>query len=447
MLLLELIADALAVIACGIAAAQTLGFLALGWMACVLAALLAWQFKRIRWYGLTLLWFPGAVGFLLTNAEPLTRAWGAILGMFGFYSMWSVLQARDEDSNAGWWASALLVIWQPSSWALLGIVFLAAQATTRWRSQLAPARGAVQHSSLKRWLGVTALAVMVFTLSLLLPSPAPWRVQDILLPRLEVDIPKAGFSSLQTDLSPRGAAAPSINFDPRPIVFGILGIGAFMLLQTRFQKSRGQVIFQESKSIKKPKTKFDLVFVFVLASVLVMLFIIWTIRTFSSRSIPVHLPDTPNWVSGVLILLFVLGMIVPIWFWLRAYLAKRAFKPLEIITFAGKKRPALELPDNRVRAAYALWLRLLFDLELPRETSETPFEFSRRVTVHHPSLRDATQTLTEAYERVRYGSSVLESDALKAEEALIDWRSSIKLEQIGDRATSLTLEKPASLLD
>ena len=234
MLLLELIADTLAVAACGIAAAQTLGFLALGWMACVLAALLAWQFKRLRWYGLTLLWFPGMIGFLFTNADPLTRAWAAILGILGFYSLWCVLQARDEDSNAGWWAAALLVIWQPSSWALLGIVFLAAQATTRWRSQLAPARGAVQHSSLNRWLGVTVLAVMVFTLSLLLPSPAPWRVQDVLLPRLEVDLPKSGFSSLQSDLSPRGIAAPSINFDPRPIVFGILTIGALMLSSANF---------------------------------------------------------------------------------------------------------------------------------------------------------------------------------------------------------------------
>ena len=447
MLLLELIADTLAVAACGIAAAQTLGFLALGWMACVLAALLAWQFKRLRWYGLTLLWFPGMIGFLFTNADPLTRAWAAILGILGFYSLWCVLQARDEDSNAGWWAAALLVIWQPSSWALLGIVFLAAQATTRWRSQLAPARGAAQHSSLNRWLGVTVLAVMVFTLSLLLRSPAPWRVQDVLLPRLEVDLPKSGFSSLQSDLSPRGIAAPSINFDPRPIVFGILAVGALMLLQTRFQKSRGQVITRASKYNKKPKAKFDLVFVFVIASVLVMMFIVWTIRTFSSRSIPVHLPTAPNWVSGVLIALFVLGMIVSIWFWLRAYLAKRALKPLEIITFAGKKRAALELPENRVRAAYALWLRLLFDLELPRETSETPFEFSRRVTVHHPSLRGATQTLTEAYERVRYGSSVLESDALKAEEALIDWRTSVQPDQTEDRVTSLTLEKPASLLD
>jgi hypothetical protein len=178
-----------------------------------------------------------------------------------------------------------------------------------------------------------------------------------------------------------------------------------------------------------------------------MLFIVWTIRTFSSHGIPLHLPTAPNWVSGVLILLFVIGMIVPIWLWIRAYLANRALKPLEIITFANKKRNLLELPKNRVRAAYALWLRLLFDLELPRNNSETPDEFSRRVTVHHPSLRDATKTLTEAYERVRYGSVVLESDALKAEEALDEWRSSILPDQTEDRATSLTLEKPASLLD
>ena len=447
MLLLELITDTLAVTACGVSAAQTLGFRSLGWMACVFVALLAWQFKRLRWYGLTLLWCPGMIGFLATQADPLTRAWGAILGMLGFYALWCVLQARDEDSHSGWWAAALLVIWQPSSLALLGITFLAAQATTRWRSQLAPARGAARHSSPSRWLGVAALAGTVFVLSLLLPSPAPWRVQDILLPSLDLNVPKAGFSSLQTDLSPRVAAAQGLNFDPRPILVGILALGALMFLQTRFQRMRGQVSISEIKTKKKPKAKFDLVFVFVIASVLVMMLIAWTIRTFSSRTIPVHLPTAPNWVSAGLVLIFVLGITASLWFWVRAYLAKRALKPLEIITFPGKKRGALELPENRVRAAYALWLRLLFDLELPRETSETPFEFSRRVSVHHPTLREATRVLTEAYERVRYGSSLLESDALKAEEALEDWRSSVQPNQTDGRATSLTLEKPASLLD
>jgi Domain of unknown function (DUF4129) len=439
--------DALAVIACGIAAAQTLGLHPLGWVACVLFGLMAWQFKRTRWYGLTLLWCPGVIGFLASNTDPLTRAWAALLGMFGFYAIWCVLRAGDENSSTGWWTAALLVIWQPSSFALLGITFLAAQATTRWRLGLAPARGAAQHSSIQRWLDVATLALAVFASSLLLPAPAAWRVQDILLPRLELTVPKTSSSFPQADFSARTVPFELGRFDPRPIVIGILILGAVLLAQSqtrsRFGKSLGLAVSQK----KKPKAKFDWLLVFVLASVLVMLFVFWTIRTLSSRVIPLQVPTMPAWFSSVLILIFALSLVAALFYWVRIFLAKRAFKPIEPISFPGKRRNVLELPENRVRAAYALWLRLLDELELPRDGAETPFEFSRRVSVHHPNLREATQVLTEAYQRVRYGSSMTETDALRAEEALLEWRSSVVLAPTDDRVTSLTLEKPLSLLD
>jgi hypothetical protein len=155
----------------------------------------------------------------------------------------------------------------------------------------------------------------------------------------------------------------------------------------------------------------------------------------------------PNWFSSVLIVVFAAGLIVSVVHWIRVFLAKRNLKTIDIIQFSRKQPKSLELPENRVRAAYALWLHFLEALELPREKVETPFEFSRRVTVHHPNLRDATNALTQAYERVRYGSSILESDALKAEEALLEWRSSIVQTSNDDRATSLTLEKSVRLLD
>jgi Domain of unknown function (DUF4129) len=446
MLLLEF-SDALAVMACGIAAAQTLGLHPIGWVACVLFGLLSWQFKRTRWYGLTLLWGPGVIGFLASNHDPLTRAWSALLGMLGFYAIWCVLQARDEHSSTGWWAAGLLVIWQPSSFALLGMTFLAIQATSRWRSQLSPARGALQHGSLQRWSGVVALALIVFVLSLLLPNPAPWRVQDILLPKLELPAPKTSVSYPQVDFSPRATPFEVKNFDPRAIMVGILLLGAVMLWQSRARSTKGRFLGQETKAKTKPKAKFDWVLVFVFASVLVMLFIFWTIKTLSSKVIPVQIPTVPNGFSSVLIVVFAATLVISLLHWIRLYLAKRNLKPIDIIQFPKKHPKSLELPENRVRAAYALWLRLLETLELPREKVETPFEFSRRVTVHHPNLRDATNALTQAYERVRYGSSILESDALKAEEALQEWRSSIATSPNDDHATSLTLEKPVRLLD
>jgi Domain of unknown function (DUF4129) len=439
--------DSLAVIACGFAAAQTLGLHPIGWVACVLFGGLAWRFKRTRWYGLTLLWCPGAIGFLASQSDPLTRAWSALFGMLGFYAIWSILQAKDEDSSTGWWAATMLVIWQPSSVALLGITFLAAQATSRWRSNLAPARGAIQHSSRQHWLGVSALAFFVFASSLLLPAPAPWRVQDILLPRLELPAPKTVTSFVQPDFSAGSAPFELRQFDPRPIVAGILILGAFILLQSQSRATRGKFLGTEVAAKKKPKAKFDWVLVFVLASVLVMLFIFWTIKTLSSRVIPVQIPSLPNWFSSVLVVIFVAGLVISLLHWIRVYLAKRNLKPIDIIQFQGKPARSLELPENRVRAAYALWLRLLEDLELPRDTVETPFEFSRRVNVHHPNLRDATNALTQAYQRVRYGSSILETDALKAEEALHEWRSSVTPAPTESRVTSLTLEKANSLLD
>ncbi len=438
--------DALAVIACGIAAAQTLGLHPIGWVACVLFGLVSWQFKRTRWYGLTLLWCPGIVGFLATNNDPLTRAYAAILAMLGFYAIWCVLQARDEHSSTGWWAAVLLVIWQPSSFALLGVGFLAAQATTRWRSQLSPARGALQHGNLQPWSGVVALALIVFGSSFLLPAPAAWRVQDILLPKLELPAPKTSVSYPQADFSTRVKPFEVQSVDPRAIVVGILLLGAVMLWQSQTRSTRGRILGQETQAKKKPRAKFDWLLVFVLASVLVMLFIFWTIKTLSSHVIPIQIPSLPNWFSSVLIAIFVIGLMVSLLHWIRVYLAKRKLKPIDIIEFPGKKPKLLELPENRVRAAYALWLHLLSTLELPREKVETPFEFSRRVTVHHPNLRNATNALTQAYERVRYGSSLLESDALKAEEALQEWRSSI-VQTSNETATSLTLEKPLSLLD
>jgi hypothetical protein len=439
--------DALAVMACGIAAAQTLGLHPIGWVMCVLFGLLSWHFKRARWYGLTLLWCPGIIGFLASNNDPLTRAYAAILGMLGFYAIWCVLQARDEHSSTGWWAAVVLVIWQPSSFALLGVTFLAAQATSRWRSQLSPARGAMQHGNLKRWSGVVALALIVSGLSLLLPPPAAWRVQDILLPKLELPAPKTSVSYPQADFSTRVKPFEVRSFDPRAIVVGILLLGAVMLWQSQARSTKGRVLGQEIKTKKKPKTKFDWVLVFVLASVLVMLFIFWTIKTLSSNVIPVQIPTMPNWFSSVLIVVFAAGLIVSVVHWIRVFLAKRNLKTIDIIQFSRKQPKSLELPENRVRAAYALWLHFLESLELPREKVETPFEFSRRVTVHHPNLRDATNALTQAYERVRYGSSILESDALKAEEALQEWRSSIVQTSNDDRATSLTLEKSVRLLD
>jgi Domain of unknown function (DUF4129) len=439
--------DALAVMACGIAAAQTLGLHPLGWVICVLFGGVAWHFKRTRWYGLTLLWFPGIIGFLATNNDPLTRAYASILGMLGFYAIWCVLQARDENSSTGWWAASLLVIWQPSSFALLGMTFLAAQASTHWRSQLSPARGALQHGSLQRWIGVVALALVVSGLSLLLPPPAPWRVQDILLPRLELPIPKTSVLYPQADFSRPVKPFEVQNFDPRAIVVGILLLGAVMLWQSQARSMRGRVLGQETQAKKKPKAKFDWVLVFVLASVLVMLFVFWTIKTLSSHVIPIPIPTTPKWFSSVLIVVFVAGLIVSVLHWIRVFLTKRALKPIDIIQFPRKQPKSLELPENRVRAAYALWLRLLETLELPREKIETPFEFSRRVTVHHPNLRDATNALTQAYERVRYGSSILESDALKAEEALQEWRLRVAATPNDDHVTSLTLEKPVRLLD
>jgi Domain of unknown function (DUF4129) len=413
----------------------------------VLFGLVSWQFKRTRWYGLTLLWCPGIIGFLATNNDPLTRAYAALLGMLGFYAIWCVLQARDEHSSTGWWAGVLLVIWQPSSYALLGVTFLAAQATTRWRSQLSPARGAVQHGSFQRWFGVAVLGLIVFGLSLLLPAPAPWRVQDILLPKIELPAPKTSVSYPQPDFSPRATPFEVKSFDPRAIVVGILLLGAVMLWQSQARSTKGRVLGSDTQVKKKPKAKFDWVLVFVLASVLVMLFIFWTIKTLSSNVIPVQIPPIPNWFSNVLVVIFVAGLIVSVLHWIWVFLAKRALKPIDVIQFRGKQPKSFELPENRVRAAYARWLHFLESLELPREKVETPFEFSRRVSVHHPNLRDATSALTQAYERVRYGSSILESDAIKAEEALQEWRSSVQPLKADQSATSLTLEKPVRLLD
>ena len=82
-------------------------------------------------------------------------------------------------------------------------------------------------------------------------------------------------------------------------------------------------------------------------------------------------------------------------------------------------------PKDAIRAAYFRWLVLLRDLEIRRSPTQTPLEFQGLVRILHPQLAAQTQTLTEAYQRVRYGTTPSLDELETVLEALEVWQGHV----------------------
>jgi Domain of unknown function (DUF4129) len=80
-------------------------------------------------------------------------------------------------------------------------------------------------------------------------------------------------------------------------------------------------------------------------------------------------------------------------------------------------------PEDAVRAAYYRWLVWLGDLETRRSPTQTPSEFLQMVATQHPAMRHHSQTLTHAYERVRYGQIPSQDELEQVLFALEQWRT------------------------
>ena len=148
---------------------------------------------------------------------------------------------------------------------------------------------------------------------------------------------------------------------------------------------------------------------------------VWTLPGSGGRLRTINLSVPLGPIFGVLYALGVLGLAWRAWTFLRGLLGRAGGRATEPIELPARRTGSLELPADRVRAAYARWLAHLRDLNLPRAPWETPFEFSRRVSVHLEAQREDTRTITGAYERVRYGGAPSDLEARAVEQAVGRW--------------------------
>lgn len=416
---LEAACSIIAVTAIGWGVGASVGTPWPAWVAVGAGAGLAWFRINPRAYGLILVGVPGAFGLLVTPGGLTARALGGLALMVGYWSAWSALQSREDESRFGWWPAIILAAWQPTVWAVPGIAFLAASSSRAWRGGLAPARGALRPLG-PSWASWSSVAVGVLAVALMawpLPQPGGFQLQDatIVVPRFEVPTssatPPPFFSS--------GASGFRLAFPSLPAWwwFG-LGIACAVWLGRR---SQGAVGAWRAGKITKRRLVFDLSLPLVALTTLLMAFVIAGLPGSIGQVRAVNLPVPFGPIFGVLYALGLLGLAWRAWTFLRGLLDRVGWRAMEPIRLPPRPATTLELPADRVRAAYARWLAHLRDLDWPRAVWETPHEFARRVSVHHDALREHTRAITEAYERVRYGGAPSDLEARAVEDAVKRW--------------------------
>lgn len=417
--MLETIGSLAAVIAVGWGASASVGTPWVAWLTVIAAAGLAWFRLKPRAYGLMLVGLPGAFGLIVTPGGLTQRAVGGLALMIGYWAAWSALQSRDEETRFGWWPAMILVAWQPTFWAVLGIAFLAAASSRAWRGGLAPARGAqVPVASRLSWAVVAAGVLAAALIAWPLPRPGGLEFHDarVVIPRFE--IPASTTSSPPPIFSGGG---PGLRLTlPRPSAWWWLALAAVYAAWFA-RRGRSTLTALRAGKIRKRKLALDLGLPLAVLTSLLMAFVFSALPgpVGQVRSLELPIPLGPIFVT-----LYALGLVALVWrAWvlLRALLERAGWRATEPISLLAQRETSFELPADRVRAAYARWLAHLRDLELPRAPWETPFEFSRRVTAHVEVMREDTRAITEAYERVRYGGAPSDLEARAVEQAVERW--------------------------
>jgi hypothetical protein len=415
---LEPIARLVAVTVAGWGASVSVGTPWWAWLAVMVMAGGTWFGVKPRAYGLMLLCLPGSLALVVTPGGAIVRAIAAGIAMLGYWAAWASLQSQDEESRFGWWPSVLLWAWLPTAPGVLGLGFLAASSSRRWRAGLSPARGAQSVTHALRWGLVGAGLTLVTLVAWVIPQPGGFRLDGVplVIPRLEIPTPSSQPPPPMVDGQPRS-----------PLNFG-WGIPAWVWLALAVvcvfwfgQRAPGTIRAYRAGKIRKRRVLWDLGLPLAIGTAFLMAYVL--VVTAVSGAVPMNLEISSVWlqvVSWLYVLLLVLAL-WRAWLWLRALLDRYGLKPLEPIALPGRTRMELELPADRVRAAYARWLAHLRDLELERGPWETPSELCGRVHVHHPAMRQATNVLTASYERVRYGAAPSVLEARTVEDALTEW--------------------------
>jgi Domain of unknown function (DUF4129) len=373
---------------------------------------LAWTWAtvslpRVRAYGVTTLALPGIAGLLLTNGSLETRALGAALTMAVFLIGSSLGWGLEDESRAPWLPVVALFIWQPSSLGVLGLSGLALLSGLRWRAGVSWTRGSQRSGAPSAWLAALTLVALLAVLSLPLPTPSPLRTPSVPVPRLTIS-QSSGFSAVpDTPLVASGVPLESTRFQLPPLWVWAFPFALLVWFMWRHRLAQNTKLGSSGAAFVAPvrgRQRFMLPLLILFALLLYVGLLAW--RTDGAEVIVPMEVLTGGWQ-----IVFALGAFAFVWaVWRFVRRFKRLIRyPINPEPLEAVASPPIEFASDRVRAAYQTWLRLLTEIELRRGAWQTPLEFARYVNVHHPELRASTDTLTVAYERVRYGG--LPSDA------------------------------------
>ena len=391
-----------------------------------LALLWAWlalRVPRVRAYGLTSLGVPGAVGWALTPGGLETRALGAGLLMLVFVAGAMLGWGLEEEARAPWWPALALLIWQPSTLGVLGIGGLALLSSLRWRAGLSWTRGSVRTAQITAWLAAGTLIAVLALGTLWLPSPSALRAPRLPIVRLEIaQSPQPISDTAVFATAPSSLETPRLRLPP----LWIWSLAAVVLGFYLWRERRAVLMGAETRggvAVRRVKTGQRLMLPLLMLSAI----LVWTaMLSWRGEDVPITLhQETLNTarlaVLGLVTSLAALALLWRLWRLVSRFRSSRA-QPVTLEPFNSSDAETLELSANRVRAAYQTWLRLLETLELRRAQSQTPFEFARFVSVHHPILRASTDALMTAYERVRYGAIPSAAELSGALTALENWQ-------------------------
>jgi hypothetical protein len=378
-------------------------------------ALAAAKFPKVHALGLSLIGLPAATALLLTEGDATMRSGAALLAMLEFYALEQIFWGLSEDTPQPWWMLGLVWLWMPSVLGVLGMVLLFVVCHQRWRSGLASVRHTQKHSAARGWgvIGLVLLLVLVASSWVGLPKPETLTLPDLPNLRLQNATPAA--------LEPNNAAGSALPESVRPISTGLPYVGGsefvalLMLLYLYFAWRRLQVRRPVGKG---RNAKGGLWLGLLILSVVVGLMVLFGFNQANPERRSLVLPLDSSFMVWAALALFLLFFVA----W-RIHQArqKRGEVKLEVDEL-GLQPLRFTAPDDAVRAAYYRWLLWLRDLELHRSPTQTPSEFGQMVGVQHPTMRQHSQTLTNAYERVRYGSMPSQAELEQVLHALEQWR-------------------------
>ncbi len=373
---------------------------------------------KVHALGLGIIGIPAVMIMFLHPGSLADKSWAALLSMLEFFILEQLLWGLEEDTAQPWRFTALLWVLMPSAIGLLGMLLLMLLSHARWQAGLA--RANTKQSRPKDWLLILTLLIGVMLVSIVLPFP---KYQAIQTPNM----PVLSFSSLIPKVTPpRPPEIIAPNLIPKaprqqPAQNNwISGLSTLSILVFAYLIYTQRVLRNNAPTRATKPTQHNNWLWFLLLTITATVLIIG----FAGLGNPTRIIQVQFGSSqaGIFALLFFLALFMA---W-RIAKKRHQTKPNEPLGNHHELEALRYLaPKDAVRAAYFKWLVLLRDLEIRRYPTQTPLEFLSVVNNLHVTMRDASQTLTESYQRVRYGTTPSQNELEAVLNAFEQWQTEI----------------------